>query len=54
MSKTTASHYVETGCRVPKDYFWVIGRGRKRVWIRIGFLGCCVEPVNRNAHLKNL
>jgi arginine decarboxylase len=29
-------HYVEIGCRIPKDYFWVIGWGESDVGIETG------------------
>jgi arginine decarboxylase len=37
MSKTpVALHYREIGCRIPKDYFWVIGWGESDVGIETG------------------
>src|SRR5438309_9756364 len=36
MSKKPASHYLEIGCRIPKDYFWVIGWGESDVGIETG------------------
>jgi arginine decarboxylase len=36
MSKTPAHHYLEIGCRIPKDYFWVIGWGESDVGIETG------------------
>jgi arginine decarboxylase len=36
MSKTRAHHYLEIGCRIPKDYFWVIGWGESDVGIETG------------------
>ncbi len=31
-----ALHYLEIGCRIPKDYFWVIGWGESDVGIETG------------------
>ena len=36
MSKREASRYSEIGCRIPKDYFWVIGWGESDVGIETG------------------
>ena len=36
MTKHTASRYSEIGCRIPKDYFWVIGWGESDVGIETG------------------
>src|SRR5580704_17124749 len=36
MSKPTAHHYLEVGCRIPKDYFGVIGWGESYVGIETG------------------
>jgi arginine decarboxylase len=36
MSKRGASRYSEIGCRIPKDYFWVIGWGESDVGIETG------------------
>ncbi len=36
MAKRMASHYSEVGCRIPKDYFWVIGWGESDVGIETG------------------
>jgi arginine decarboxylase len=36
MAKRVASRYSEIGCRIPKDYFWVIGWGESDVGIETG------------------
>lgn len=36
MAKIIPPHYVEIGCRIPKDYFWVIGWGESDVGIETG------------------
>jgi hypothetical protein len=36
MSKHPAARYSEIGCRIPKEYFWVIGRGESDVGIETG------------------
>jgi arginine decarboxylase len=36
MPKKLASHYLEIGCRIPRDYFWVIGWGESDVGIETG------------------
>ena len=36
MSKTLPSRYSEIGCRIPRDYFWVIGWGESDVGIETG------------------
>jgi arginine decarboxylase len=36
MTKRLASRYCEIGCRIPKDYFWVIGWGESDVGIETG------------------
>lgn len=36
MSKREPSSYTEIGCRIPKDYFWVIGWGESDVGIETG------------------
>jgi arginine decarboxylase len=36
MPKKLASQYLEIGCRIPKDYFWVIGWGESDVGIETG------------------
>jgi len=36
MPDKTAPHYLEIGCRIPKDYFWVIGWGESDVGIETG------------------
>jgi arginine decarboxylase len=36
MSKAISHHYIEIGCRIPKDYFWVIGWGESDVGIETG------------------
>lgn len=36
MAKRVASRYSEIGCRIPKDYFWVIGCGESDVGIETG------------------
>jgi arginine decarboxylase len=36
LSKTPARHYLEIGCRIPKDYFWAIGWGESDVGIETG------------------
>lgn len=36
MSEKSASHYLEIGCRIPRDYFWVIGWGESDVGIETG------------------
>ena len=36
MSKVLSHHYLEIGCRIPKDYFWVIGWGESDVGIETG------------------
>ena len=36
MTTKNASHYMEIGCRIPKDYFWVIGWGESDVGIETG------------------
>jgi arginine decarboxylase len=35
-SLKAAPHYLEVGCRIPKDYFWVIGWGESEVGIETG------------------
>jgi arginine decarboxylase len=36
MTKRPASHYLEIGNRIPKDYFWAIGWGESDVGIETG------------------
>lgn len=36
MSKRVPRQYIEVGCRIPKDYFWVIGQGESDVGIETG------------------
>jgi len=36
MTKRVPSRYSEIGCRIPKDYFWVIGWGESDVGIETG------------------
>lgn len=36
MSKQVPSRYFEIGCRIPKEYFWVIGWGESDVGIETG------------------
>jgi arginine decarboxylase len=36
MAQATEKHYLEIGCRIPKDYFWVIGWGESDVGIETG------------------
>jgi arginine decarboxylase len=36
MTKRAVSGYSEVGCRIPKDYFWVIGWGESDVGIETG------------------
>jgi arginine decarboxylase len=36
MVKRAVSNYSEVGCRIPKDYFWVIGWGESDVGIETG------------------
>lgn len=36
MPNKIASHYLEVGCRIPRDYFWVIGWGESDVGIETG------------------
>jgi arginine decarboxylase len=36
MPKKLPSRYSEIGCRIPKEYFWVIGRGESDVGIETG------------------
>jgi arginine decarboxylase len=36
MSKREPSRYSEIGCRIPKDYFWVIGWGESDIGIETG------------------
>ena len=36
MAKRAVSSYSEVGCRIPKDYFWVIGWGESNVGIETG------------------
>jgi arginine decarboxylase len=36
MTKRLAAHYMEVGCRIPKDYFWAIGWGESDVGIETG------------------
>jgi arginine decarboxylase len=36
MAKRAVSSYMEVGCRIPKDYFWVIGWGDSDVGIETG------------------
>lgn len=36
MTKRIPSQYSEIGCRIPKDYFWVIGWGESDVGIETG------------------
>jgi len=43
MTTRIASHYLEIGCRVPKDYFWVIGWGESDVGIETGSYDAAVN-----------
>jgi arginine decarboxylase len=36
MTEKIGSNYLEIGCRIPKDYFWVIGWGESDVGIETG------------------
>ncbi len=36
MVKQLALHYLEVGCRIPRNYFWVIGWGESDVGIETG------------------
>ena len=36
MSKHRASHYSGIGCRIPREYFWVIGWGESDVGVETG------------------
>jgi arginine decarboxylase len=36
MTKRLAEHYLEVGCRIPKDFFWAIGWGESDVGIETG------------------
>jgi arginine decarboxylase len=36
MTNKSASHYMEIGCRIPKEYFWAIGWGESDVGIETG------------------
>jgi pyruvoyl-dependent arginine decarboxylase (PvlArgDC) len=36
MAKRLASRYTEIGCRIPREYFWVIGWGESDVGIETG------------------
>src|SRR5450759_5338376 len=36
MTYRKAEHYMEVGCRIPKEYFWVIGWGESDVGIETG------------------
>lgn len=36
MTKRVPSYYSEIGCRIPKDYFWLIGWGESDVGIETG------------------
>src|SRR5271170_7135831 len=36
MTEKSGAHYLEIGCRIPKDYFWVMGWGESDVGIEIG------------------
>src|ERR1017187_607343 len=36
MTKQIPARYFEIGCRIPKEYFWVIGWGESNVGIEIG------------------
>jgi arginine decarboxylase len=36
MAERVTSRYAEIGCRIPKDYFWVIGWGESDVGIETG------------------
>jgi arginine decarboxylase len=36
MPKKLPSHYLEIGCRIPRDYFWAIGWGESDVGIETG------------------
>jgi hypothetical protein len=36
MAKRLASRYTEIGCRIPREYFWVIGWGESEVGVETG------------------
>jgi arginine decarboxylase len=36
MPKRVTSRYTEIGCRIPRDYFWVIGWGESEVGVETG------------------
>src|SRR5215469_12594341 len=36
MTKAKVTPHIEMGCRIPKDYFWVIGWGESDVGIETG------------------
>ncbi len=36
MPKRATSRYTEIGCRIPRDYFWVIGWGESEVGVETG------------------
>jgi hypothetical protein len=51
MAKRLVSGYSEIGCRIPKDYFWVIGWGESDVGIELARM---MQPLHmgRNRELQ--
>jgi pyruvoyl-dependent arginine decarboxylase (PvlArgDC) len=57
MPKHLPALYCEIGCRIPKEYFWVIGGGESYVGIEVGSYEAALDMAgieNYNVMLSNM